>query len=203
MTDKVNGGVAAGEFLTGNMDFFTIATLVPMEQTNVETPVKDLYGQIGYTTWQDVTVVNGAGDPVVYTSEADYVAALNLQANFNTLLQVFARRANPVAISLTVVEGETPSSTSMFAGFENEETFGSTYSSPKDIYVVKIATEKTALWNVNSDSESNENGYQLLGTYGLQGVAITDVGSAISGTDAFETVNSTYRNTIAKRALFL
>ena len=39
MTDKVNGGVYAGEFLTGNMDFFSFATLVPVGQTNVDTPV--------------------------------------------------------------------------------------------------------------------------------------------------------------------
>ena len=28
--DKVNGGVHAGEFLTGKMDFYTVKTVVPM-----------------------------------------------------------------------------------------------------------------------------------------------------------------------------
>lgn len=201
MTDKVHGGVAAGEFLTGNMDFFTIATLVPMAQTNVETPVRDLYMQIGYTTWQDVTVVDGTGTPVTYTSEADYTAALELQANYNLLLQIFAQRANPVAISLTTITGQTPSTTSLFTGFQNAATFGSSYSSPQDIYVVKIATEKTILWNVAAGAETNEVGYQF--QKALQGVAINDVGGVIAPSNVFETESASACNTIAARAFFL
>ena len=89
-SNKVNGGVQAGEFLTGNMDFFSIATVVPMAQTNVTTPVADLYTQQGYTTWQDVTVVNGASVAITYTSQADYEDALYKQNNLDMLLQIFA-----------------------------------------------------------------------------------------------------------------
>ncbi len=207
MTDKVNGGVQAGEFLTGNMDFFAIATLVPMAQTNVTTPVADLYTQQGYTTWQNVTVINGAGTAVTYTSEADYTDALAKQANLNLLLQVFAQRVNPVAISVTAQTVSNPSTTSAFAGYSNGVTFGDDYSSSMTVTVIKIATEKHGQWNVSAAAESNENGYQLLDA--LNGLAVTDLdtpilSAAVFNTDADATGTGTAeRNTIAVRALVL
>lgn len=198
--DKVNGGVQAGEFLTGNMDFFSIATLVPMAQTNVTTPVDLLYTQQGYMTWQDVTVVNGAGSPITYTSQADYEDALKKQANLNLLLQIFAQRVNPVAISITSATVSDPSAAT-YAGYENSTAFGSAYSSPATVTTVKLATEKTGQWNVSGAAESNTDGYQLLAA--LQGIAVQDVAANVLTTDVFETDNSTNLNTIAVKALVL
>lgn len=208
MTDKVNGGVGAGEFLTGNMDFFSIATLVPMAQTNVETPVADLYTQQGYTTWQDVTVVNGAGTAVTYTSQSDYEDALYEQANLNMLLQIFALNVNPVAISISSQTVSDPSATSAFSGYLNGTTFGDDYSSSMTVTVVKVATEKTGYWNVSTLPESNVTGYQLLTA--LNDVPVEDLntpvlsGDAVFNTDADGTGTGTdKRNTIAVRALVL
>ena len=39
MTVKVHNVVAPGEFLTGNIDFFTITTLVPCDNTDVSIPL--------------------------------------------------------------------------------------------------------------------------------------------------------------------
>ena len=207
MTDKVNGGVQAGEFLTGNMDFFAIATLVPMAQTNVTTPVADLYTQQGYTTWQNVTVINGAGTPVTYSSQADYEDALVKQANLNLLLQLFSTRINPVAISVSAVSISNPYTTTSFAGYLNGTVFGSDYTSTMTVTVVKIATEKTGYWNVSSAAESNDLGYQLLSV--LNGIPVQDVAAGTVAPNSFNTdadgigTGTAKRNTIAIRALVL
>jgi hypothetical protein len=208
VNDKVNGNVKAGEFLTGNMDFFTVATIVPVVNasgwaTNVDTPVALLYTQQGYSTWQPVTVVDQGGNAVTYSSQADYVDAYNIQQNFNTLIQVFSLRANPVAISTTVVSVTNPHTTSLFAGFlNNSGVFGSGYTTnPTNIYVVKLATEHTGLWNVSSASDSNDNGYQLLN--GLQGVPVHDLASSVLNTAVFEVNSSSDCNTLAKVGYFL
>jgi hypothetical protein len=207
MTDKVNGGVQAGEFLTGNMDFFAIATLVPMAQTNVTTPVADLSGiQNLYTTWQPVTVVNGAGTPVTYSTQATYEDALVKQANLDLLLQVFAQRVNPVAISVSAATVANPS-TATYAGYLNGTAFGDTYSASATVTTVKIATEKTGYWNVSSAAQSNELGYQLLTA--LNGVTVQDLATPVLGGTTFDTdadgtgAGTTLRNTIAIRALVL
>lgn len=202
MTDKVNGGVQAGEFLTGNMDFFTIVSTVPMAQTNVTTPVADLYTQQGYTTWQDVTVVDGAGTPVTYSTEVSYTDALAKQHNLNMLLQTFAQNVNPVAISVAVATVADPSAVT-YTGFLNGTAFGSGYSSSRGVTTVKIATEKTGYWNVSTAPESNALGYQFLTA--LNGVPCTATSTAAVTGDVFVTgaSDSVTRNTLAIRSLVL
>lgn len=196
VNDKVNGGVQAGEFLTGNMDFFTIKTVVPMAQTNVTTPVALLYTQQGYSTWQPVTVVDGAGTAVTYNTQASYVDALKKQANLNLLLQLFATRANPVAVSVSSAS-ENPN-TSTYAGFQNATNLGSDYNGTYTVTTVKLATEKTLLWNVSTAADSNDNGYQFLTA--IDGVAVQDLASPV-GTSAFVVDGSANdRNIIASRS---
>lgn len=207
MTDKVNGGVQAGEFLTGNMDFFTIATLVPMAQTNVTTPVADLYTQQGYTTWQNVTVVNGAGTAVTYSTQASYEDALYKQNNLDMLLQIFGLNINPVAISVSTTTAANPSTTSAFSGYLNGSTFGDDYTTSMTVTIVKLATEKTGYWNVSTAAESNALGYQLLTA--LQDVPVDDLNTPILSAAVFNTqadgtgTGTDERNTIAIRALVL
>ena len=197
--DKVNGGVQAGEFLTGNMDFFTVKTVVPMAQTNVTTPVAYLYTQQGYTTWQSVTVINGAGTPVTYSTQASYEDALVKQANLNLLIQLFATRANPVAISVSTASENPYDGT--YTGFLNATNLGSDFDGTYTVTTVKLATEKTLLWNVSSAADSNENGYQLLDV--LNGVAVQDLATPVGVTEFVVSGSDTGRNVIATRSNIL
>lgn len=202
MTDKVNGGVQAGEFLTGNMDFFTIVSVVPMAQTNVTTPVADLYTQQGYTTWQDVTVIDGSGTPVTYSTEVSYTDALVKQSNLNTLLQIFAQNVNPVAISVSVETISDPSGET-YTGFLNGTAFGSGYNSSRGVTTVKLATEKTGYWNVSTAAESNALGYQFLTA--LNNIPCTATSTAAVSGNKFVTGSgdAATRNTLAIRSLVL
>ena len=194
--DQVNGGVQAGEFLTGNMDFFTVKTVVPMAQTNVTTPVAYLYTQQGYTTWQSVTVINGAGTPVTYSTQASYEDALVKQANLNLLIQLFATRANPVAVSVSAAT-ENPNS-STYTGYFNATNLGSDFNSSLTVTTIKLATEKTLLWNVSSAAESNELGYQFLDA--LEGVAVQDLATPVGVSEFLTGSSDNGRNVIATRS---
>lgn len=197
--NKVNGGALAGEHLTGNIDYFTVATLVPMDQTNVDTPVAYLYTQQGYSTWQSVTVVDGYGVSQTYATQAAYQDAYNKQANLNLLMQIFATRANPVVMSCSTQTVSNPSTTTLFAGFSNDTVFGSAYSSSATVTSVKLMTEKTLLWLVSEpEVDNNTDGYELLGA--LQGITVLDLATPVLQTSVFETDSSTNRNTIAYRS---
>jgi hypothetical protein len=193
--DKVNGGVHGGEFLTGKMDFYTVITVVPMAQTNVTTPVAYLYTQQGYTTWQPVTVIDGSGTPVTYSTQASYTDALVKQNNLNLLIQLFATRANPVAISSSSVSANP--NTSTYSGFFNATNLGSDFNSTYTVTTVNIATEKTLLWNVSSAAESNELGYQFLNV--LDGVAVQDLATPVGVSTFVVSGSDNARNVIAQR----
>ena len=197
--DKVNGGVHAGEFLTGKMDFYTVKTVVPMAQTNVTTPVAYLYTQQGYTTWQPVTVIDGSGNPVTYSTQASYENALKKQNNLNLLIQLFATRANPVAISVSSVN-ENPNS-STYTGFLNATNLGSNFNGTYSVTTVKLATEKTLLWNVSSAMESNELGYQFLDA--IDGIAVQDLSTPVGVSMFVVSGSDNARNTIAVRSTSL
>ena len=173
--NKVNGGALGGNFLTGSMDFFTIATLVPCFQTNVDTPINLLYTQQGYSTWQNVTIVDGTGTPQTYTTAGQYQDAFTKQANLNLLQQLFAQNVNPVAISVNYATNSNPSAINLTATQLNASTnysysndFGSNYNSSKTVYYVKFITEKTGYWYVSGSTldspnwDSNQTGYQFL-----------------------------------------
>ena len=184
MTDRVNGGVHAGEFLTGNMNFFSFATVVPVGQTNVDTPVTDLSTYQTYETlgvWTPVTVTDAFGNATTYSTLDAYLDAFYQQLNLDNLIATFAFRANPVAISVKTfpasVNGNAvnPASSPIFAqmGYQNGTggtVFGSAYGSAT-VYVVNIATEKTLLWTAGSTignfpgtpaNNTNDNGYNIL-----------------------------------------
>jgi hypothetical protein len=197
MTNKVNGGVKGGEFLTGKMDFFAIQTLVPVAQTNATTPVADLY-QISSSVWSPVTVIDGSGVAVTYATQADYEDAFKKQANFDIFLKVFSTRANPVAVSITASTVANPSA----AGF------GSGYTSSMMVSTINLATEKSGLWYAASQGnfgtaadETNAFGYML--TSALQGIAIDDVNGVIAGSDVIECNSATVKNTLVSRRVVL
>jgi hypothetical protein len=196
MTNKVNGGVKGGEFLTGKMDFFTIQTLVPVAQTNVTIPVADLY-QISSSVWSPVTVVDGNGTAVTYATQADYVVALQKQANFDTFLKVFGTRANPVAVSITIDDVADPAA----AGF------GGDYDSELPVASIHIATEKSGLWYADSQgnfgtaaNETNAFGYML--TSALEGVVVNNVGSVLDSA-VIDCSDADVKNTLVARRVVL
>jgi len=195
MTDKVNGAVYAGEFLTGNMDFFSFATMVPVGQTNVTTEVVDLPGYATYQTlgtWTAVSITDAFGNIVTYSNLSDYLDAYYKQLNLNNLISTFSTRANPVAVSVKTfpasVNGGTinPHSSAIFAQMGYTNTAGTSVfgqggsgynSTGLAVYIVNIATEKTLLWTAGTTNgnfsvaadNTNTNGYNVLSnnaTYG-------------------------------------
>ncbi len=125
MTDRVNGGIMQGDFLTGQMDFYTIATAVPVDQTNVETPVADLPGYQTWATtgvWSNVTVQDGHGIVQTYTTVGTYLDAFYKQLNLYKLVGTFALRANPVTVTVTLIDNVAPATaglTSYYGSFYN------------------------------------------------------------------------------------
>jgi len=209
MTNKINGAVNAGEFLTGNMDFFTVATVVPCYPTNVTTPVVDLLGYQTYVNtgvWTNVTVIDGTGAPVTYTSLAGaggfgYLDAFYKQLNLNNLIAAFSQRANPVAVSVNTLSGDIPGTSTDLNFYTNTLFFayyglwnnlgtpshimGSAYTTDKTAYVVKFATEHNLLWTAgtvdnfatgSATDGSNAKGYLFLDA--LNGVIAYDLQSS-------------------------
>jgi len=189
MTDQVNFTGQQGDFLTGQMDTFTIATIVPVLQTNVSTPIVDLPGYQTLATtgvWSNVSVIDGNGVTQNYTTEQAYLNAFYQQENLNQLISTFELRALPVAVTVANVAtgGSTNSSntsvvTSFFGNFANISAltthFGSA-TTATTVNIVQFLTERTQLWNVDTTTvDSNTNGYQFLGTNGLQGTVAYDV----------------------------
>lgn len=194
MTDRVNGSVHAGEFLTGSMDFFSFATTVPVGQTNVTTEVVDLPGYQSYQTfgtWVNVTVTDAFGTATTYSTLNSYLDAFYQQKNLDVLVGLVATRANPVAVNVKTFPGTvngsavTPSTSTIFAdmGLTNgvatpTSHFGTYYNSTSNVvYVVTLATEKSLLWAAGTNGNftgtaadnTNTNGYNILSSNSLYG----------------------------------
>jgi hypothetical protein len=194
MTDRVNGSTFAGEFLTGNMDFFTLLTIVPVAQTNVDTPVVDLPGYQTYAStgvWTTVSVTDSTGVTTSYATLNAYLDAFYKQTNLDNLIRTFSIRANPVAISVNSITGNIPGTATAinantttlwaFYGLYNNiatptQVFGSAYGEGKTFYSVHVATEKTLLWTAGTNSNfststaadnTNAQGYNILASNSL------------------------------------
>jgi hypothetical protein len=205
MTDKVNGNYQAGSFLSGQPQWWAFATLVPVAQTNVDTPVVDLPGYQVYATlgtWTNVTVVNGAGTAITYSTLNSYLDAFYQQQNYNILTNNFAGRGNPVQVGISTLPASingadvNPHSSTYFAqaGYYNNITgavtsvFGSSYNATQTytVTIVTVSTEKNNIWenygvnnygNTTADN-TNQNGYLALSNNtlygGLDGLACFD-----------------------------
>ena len=206
MTDQVNGNRKAGSFLSGQPQWFSFATIAPLAQTNVDTPVIDLPGYQTYATlgiWTNVTVTNGAGTAVTYSTLNTYLDAFYKQRNMDTLVNTFSGRGNPVQIGLKVlpssINGATiNANTSVYfaqAGYYNNNgtvssVFGSAYTTGSVITIVNISTEKNNEWETygngnyagTSYDNTNLNGYGILSSNtlygGLDGLGCFDTQSA-------------------------
>ena len=211
--NRVNGGALGGNFLTGSMDFFTIATLVPCFQTNVDTPINLLYTQQGYSTWQPVTVVDGTGTAQTYNSAGAYQDAYVKQTNLNILQQLFAQNVNPVAISCNYATSSNPNAINLTATQLNASTnysysndFGSDYTSSQTVYYIKFITERTGYWYVSGSTvdrpnwDSNTTGYQFLDALNSAtsaGVTVFDLQSEVlNGSTTASTLTSLSGQTV-------
>ena len=194
MTDRVNGSTFAGEFLTGNMDFFSLLTIVPVAQTNVDTPVVDLPSYQTYAStgvWTTVSVTDSTGVTTSYATLNAYLDAFYKQTNLDNLIRTFSIRANPVAISVNSLTGNIPGTATAinantttlwaFYGLYNNiatptQVFGSAYTTGKTFYSIHVATEKSLLWTAGTNSNfststaadnTNAQGYNILASNSL------------------------------------
>lgn len=213
MTVQVNGSTLPGEFLTGGLDFFTIVTVVPCFPTNVKTPLASVKQALNISTSTNISTVGGydvvdaTGAVVNYANDADYTDALAKQANLDTLLQVWATRANPVVVNAYVLADVANVGAVSFTGYSTAADLGSAYNTEtRDLYTIKLVSEKAGAWYVGSQGNfgttadnTNTYGYQFLAA--LNGIAATDLATpVITGSDAFITSgDATNLNTIAVR----
>jgi hypothetical protein len=221
MTDQVNGNGKAGSFLSGQPQWFSFATIVPVAQTNVDTPVVDLPGYQTYATlgtWTNVTVVNGAGSAITYSTLNSYLDAFYKQANLNTLIATFGSRGNPVQIGLKVLPSSINgaainANTSTYfaeAGYVDNagaSVFGSAYTTGKTITIVNISTEKNNEWEIygqgnysgTAADNTNLNGYLITGSNtlygGLGGLLAYDTQSAQVLSGSAQTSTQLYNST--------
>lgn len=177
---NVNAGSRGGEFLVGNLHFFQIVTVVPSYPTNVKTPLAQALAARNWTSLsaaRTITVVDGNGDSVTYQSDAAYTSAFNKQNNLDTLIQVFATRANPVLVNVTSAAVADGNGATVLTGGVNAVDFGSTYNGAQQGYFVNLAVERSPAWLVSTaTADTNEAGYQLLNA--LNGVPVANTTAA-------------------------
>lgn len=192
MTIKVHGTSNVGEFLTGNIDFFTITTIVPCDNTNVSIPILRLKSDLRIGSANISTVGGFTVAGVNYANDATYIDAFNKQSNLDTLLQVVDSRAAPIMINavdlgalVDVDVGIPTNSTSA--------SFGSTYSgNAGTVYSIKFAVEHESVWN------------QTIFATSLDTTAILDLaGNVISDPNQFDTSGASLRNTVVLKNNFL
>lgn len=174
---NVNEGARGGEFLTGNMKFYTFKTVVPCYPTNVKTPLADALKARNWTSLaasRTITVVDGNGDSVTYDDNDEYTDAYNKQQNLNTFLQVFSEGANPVIVDVSAeILDNNPVATLFTAGGVTANNTGAGDNNEYllnaiAVYTINIATEKSPSWLMDDAGPGNNvDGYQFMGTYGI------------------------------------
>lgn len=193
MTVKVHGTVGLGEFLTGNIDFFTITTVVPCTSTDVGTPLSFIKKDLAINQSDNISIVGGVTlFGVNYANDNDYLDAFNKQTNLDTFIKCVEQRAQAIMLN-TIDEGIfVDVSTSIPAGGHAAD-FGTTYAgNGGNVYTVKFATEHEGTWDETSFS-SNLNGRPIL-----------DVTTpVITDPDIFDTTSATLRNTIILKSQFI
>ncbi len=198
---NVHGGSRGGEFLTGNLNFFQLVTVVPSYPTNVTTPLAQALKARNWTSLavtRTITIVDGNGASQTYNSDAGYEDAYNKQANLTQLLNVFATGANPVIVAVSTAAIADGSGATVLSGGVNAVDFGSTYNGAQDGYFINIATERNPAWLMDTSTvESNTNGYQLLNA--LNGVPVLDTAAvSVAGGTFVVGSGSNDRNIIGK-----
>jgi hypothetical protein len=138
MVQKVNGFSNSGEFLTGNLDFFTLRTTLDITPNGIvaEADSADYIDDpvLPYTD------INGA----VYNTVAAYNAARDVQIRFNKLIETISNKAQPIIV------GGVPDPEVELAPVPDLPVTGSlTSGTPVNVYTFKFAIEHTEAWDPN------------------------------------------------------
>ncbi len=192
MTVKVHNIVAPGEFLTGNIDFFTITTIVPCDNTNVSMPLARLKSDLRIDP-ADISTVGGfVVFGVIYADDAAYSFGFDKQNNLNSLLQVVSQKATPIMINSVDLGNQIDVDDAIPASSTNA-AFGSSYSGNAGIvYSIKFATEHEDVW-VTQDNLSQD----------LNSTEVLDSSDVVTDPNQFDTIGTVLRNTVVLKNNFL
>lgn len=191
MTVKVSGFTNIGEHLTGNIDFFTITTLVPCLNTGVSKPLQEIKSDLGISsdisTKGGVTIFN-----TTYNNDNEYTDAFNKQINLDRLIQIVQQRAQPIMLNATDIGSVSNVSNEIPSG-SHASDFGTTYSGNSgNPYLIKFAVEHEGIWSQNELADE-VNGRDILDlTMGV-----------IVGTNQFDTISIDLLNTVVLKNEFL
>jgi hypothetical protein len=138
MVQKVNGFSNSGEFLTGNIDFFTLRTTLNITPNGLVAEADDPnYIDDPVLPYTDI---NG----VVYNTAVAYNAAREVQIRFNRLIETISNNAQPVII------GGVPEPEVELAPVPDLPVTGELASgTPVNVYTFKFAIEHTEAWDPN------------------------------------------------------
>lgn len=192
MTVKVHNVVAPGEFLTGNIDFFTITTIVPCDNTDVSMPLTRLKSDLRIGS-DDISTVGGfVVTGITYADDAAYSFGFDKQANLNSLLQVVSQKAAPIMINSVDLGSQTDVDDAIPTGSTNA-AFGSSYSGNAGIvYSIKFATEHEDVWETQDDLLQD-----------LDTTEILDSSNVIIDPNRFDTSGVSLINTVILKNNFL
>ena len=182
-----------GEFLSGNIDFFTITTLVPVDTTGVTKPILELKSDMGVPVADNISTKDGFTlFGTTYANDVDYTDAYAKQYNLDTFLRLIETRAQ--AIMLNVVDnGVVGNVTNAIPAGSHVTDYGTTYSGAGGtIYTIKFATEHEDAWNETSLAQELDNRETL------------DLATpVITNPDVFDTSSAALTNTAILKNQFI
>lgn len=192
MTVKVHNIVAPGEFLTGNIDFFTITTIVPCSNTDVSMSLARLKSDLRIGA-SDISTVGGfVVSGINYANDAAYSFGFDKQSNLNALLQVVSQKATPIMINSVDLGNQTNVDDAIPAGSTNA-VFGTSYSGNAGIvYSIKFAVEHEDVWVIQDDLSQDLNNTEVL-----------DSSDIVTDPDQFDTSSLSLINTVILKNNFL
>lgn len=192
MTVKIHNIVAPGEFLTGNIDFFTITSIVPCDNTDVSIPLSRLKSDLRIGSNNISTVGGFIVSGVNYVDDTAYSFGFDKQNNLNSLLQVVSQKATPIMINAVNLGSQIDVDDAIPTGSTNA-TFGSSYSGNAGIvYSIKFATEHEDVWATQDILAQDLNNTEIL-----------DSSNIITDPNIFDTSSNNLLNTVILKNNFL
>ena len=193
MTVKVNGSTNLGEWITGNIDFFTITTLVPCDSNGVSKPLDIVKQDLAVKQVDNISTVGGVTIfGTLYANDDSYSDAFNKQSNLDTFIKCVEQRAQAVMLNV-IDEGAFGDVSLGIPAGGHAADFGSVYAgNAGTLYTIKFATEHEGAWDESSFADE------------LDTRPILDLTTpVVSNPDVFDTTSSTLLNTIILRNQFL
>lgn len=130
--------INVGEFVTGNIDFFTISTIIPVDSTNIKLDLSTFLKQNGVSSYNNVPNRNKP-----FPTKEEYELALVRQENLNRIIRLISTRTAPIMLSIEF-DNYANVNDGIVAG-STFTTFGTNFTSGT-VYHIKFAIEhKNAL----------------------------------------------------------